>query len=109
MREICKQLDTHAWRMFWVVLPQSSVKDTIEFARIMPFFLMERMWVYPQFQIILSIICDDRCAPLFKGIRDNVVFLDIVWDEKWVMEEANTPATMMGMFQGRIQLIHPLV
>ena len=63
----------------------------------MPFFLIERVWMYAHLQIMFCVMCDDRCAPLFQGIHDNVSFLDIVWDEKWVVE-ANNSTPIMGLY-----------
>jgi hypothetical protein len=102
LRDICKRLDTHAWRIIWANVPRSSVKDIIEFSQIMPFFLMKFMFMYShhkffRYCFVFCIICDDRCAPLFRGIRDNVVFLDIVWDEKWA-KDAETNEPIMGLF-----------
>lgn len=97
-REICKQLDTHAGRMMYLGFTRLSIEDMIEFSQITPFFLIKRMWMYPHHQITYSIMCDSLCAPLFRGIRDNVSFLDIVWDETWAMRR-NTNVPVMGLYQ----------
>jgi hypothetical protein len=95
---ICKRMDESAGPFIGAMVRDSSISDMIQMVQIMPFFLIERMWAFPHVCIYVAIICDDTCLPLFKGCRDNVTFLDILWKDEYSIEDGDS-VPRMGMFR----------
>ena len=91
-------MDESAGRFIGAMVRDASISDMIQLSLIIPFFFTERMWVFPGIIIQVAIMCDDTCLPLFKGCRDNVAFLDILWKDEYSIEDGDS-VPRMGMFR----------